>query len=860
MTPLALSVTLYLVTKSPVSLALALISPLVLLLTRALTKRTGAKKWLAENAVYRDTIADLLEQASAVHQRERNEWLRAHPEAFILGSLPAPSGIRLETGATSARARQLRRRIEINPVVPFGLDRQKTKDGPVYNALTISFGGVLARQIARRWHLVQSDGTDEEDAQTLQHLPGPQERDSRREDSNHAQTVLDRVDGTVMVRPERPLCLQLQPFRPQLAERERRQRLARAQLNEQLEQARARDTALPDPTDRSRLSAVLGVHNSGLPVVVELVAEGPHTLIAGTTGSGKSELLQTLVAALAERYSPKAVQFLLLDFKGGTAMQHLAKLPHCLEMLTDLEQEQVSRTVGGLSAELRRRERLLRAYEINDIAELQPETELSRLLIVVDEFATLITELPELHSVFTDIAARGRALGMHLVIATQRPAGVIRDALAANCALRFCLRVTDSAESHAVLGTHQAATFRVDELGACAHSVSGRVSPPWKVTRTLPERVAELVNRWSSAVPAATPWRGPLPKLLSVTEWNPREDGAPYLGLSDDPHNQSQERVAYIPYRDGPLLVLGGRGAGKTNLCELIASQWNSGDAQVTIGRHGTARTERIRFSDADPERAWDQLHALLEALDMPDADETARLWVFDDIDRAVQRLSPEHASAIVAMMSRALREVSSRDALVLTMNRIPAQFSSMLNGFGNRLFLRASTQEDHVLWGLTAKSYHRSAPAGRALYRDLPVQLALTQSVAKRSPVECLELPDLAVLAVMTSRPGMWQALGEQMIPDAVLINIGKDEPKVPEASRIIIVGDSEDWLLNASIMLQLRNQAGWIFDKCSTAEIKQVVRKATLPPPTIQPNTALFWNSEAGFRRVRLEHRRAP
>ena len=194
---------------------------------------------------------------------------------------------------------------------------------------------------------------------------------------------------------------------------------------------------------------------SGELCVIDLVTDGPHAVVAGVTGSGKSELLITWILALCASHSTEAVSFLLADFKGGTAFDALAGVPHVTGVLTDLDGSGARRAIESLRAEVRWREAELARVGARDV--LDPRVDVPRLVIVVDEFAALLGEHPELHAVFTDVAARGRALGMHLILGTQRPSGVVRESLLANCPLRISLRVTDPVDSRAVIGTDEAA-------------------------------------------------------------------------------------------------------------------------------------------------------------------------------------------------------------------------------------------------------------------------------------------------------------------------------------------------------------------------------------------------------------------
>ncbi|MBJ7452538.1 MAG: hypothetical protein JHC71_10695, partial [Blastococcus sp.] len=225
------------------------------------------------------------------------------------------------------------------------------------------------------------------------------------------------------------------------------------------------DVAAGGWTDaRDALRTTLGRSADG-PVAVDLCQDGPHALVAGTTGSGKSELLQSLIAGLALNHPPERCTFLLVDYKGGAAFAEAARLPHTVGMLTDLDGSTTARALRSLSAELSRREALLAAHGVADLAALPPTVALARLVIVVDEFATLAEELPGFVPGLIGIAQRGRSLGIHLVLATQRPGGVVSPEIRANCTLRICLRTTDEADSRDVLGTPAAAHLPVHRPG-----------------------------------------------------------------------------------------------------------------------------------------------------------------------------------------------------------------------------------------------------------------------------------------------------------------------------------------------------------------------------------------------------------
>ncbi|MFI9232013.1 MULTISPECIES: FtsK/SpoIIIE domain-containing protein [Streptomyces] len=231
---------------------------------------------------------------------------------------------------------------------------------------------------------------------------------------------------------------------------------------------------------------LLGTGYTG-PVTFDLVKDGPHGLIAGTTGAGKSELLQTLVASLAAVNRPDEMTFVLVDYKGGSAFAGCERLPHVLGMVTDLDSHLVERALTSLTAELTRRERILADAGAKDHTEYRAMRRrdpalapLPRLLLIIDEFATLARDVPEFVPGLVGIAQRGRSLGLHLLLATQRPAGVVTADIRANTNLRISLRVTDALDSQDVLEVNDAVSISSDTPGRALARVGHRSVLPFQ--------------------------------------------------------------------------------------------------------------------------------------------------------------------------------------------------------------------------------------------------------------------------------------------------------------------------------------------------------------------------------------------
>ncbi|WP_157803765.1 FtsK/SpoIIIE domain-containing protein [Luteimicrobium subarcticum] len=358
------------------------------------------------------------------------------------------------------------------------------------------------------------------------------------------------------------------------------------------------------------LRTVLGVGPGG-PVEVDLTTDGPHALVAGTTGSGKSELLQTLVLGLALRHSPQDVAVALVDFKGGASFGACADLPHVVGRVTDLDADEAARALAGLRTEVHRRERLLAAAGLTrlDTALDTDEGRLTRLVVVVDEFRALADDLPDLLPGLLRIAAQGRSLGIHLVLATQRPAGAVSADVRANVSLRVALRTSDPADSYDTLGVPDAALletvpgrailrrgaaapepFQAAHAGSAPGDDGVRRAPAWGAAPASgPDAAVPVAEALVAACRAAAagmprprrPWAPPLPHPLRAATL-PRDDheattarngpaagltagptAALALGLVDVVAEQRLDALRWDP-ASGPLVVAGPPRSGRT--------------------------------------------------------------------------------------------------------------------------------------------------------------------------------------------------------------------------------------------------------------------------------------------------------
>nr|WP_272902352.1 FtsK/SpoIIIE domain-containing protein [Brevibacterium daeguense] len=367
------------------------------------------------------------------------------------------------------------------------------------------------------------------------------------------------------------------------------------------------------------------------PFTLDLTRDGPHGLVAGTTGSGKSELLQTIIASLAVRNRPDEFNFVLIDYKGGAAFKDCNNLPHTVGMVSDLDGHLTTRALASLGAELRRREHMLARADAKDIEDFTAQRDagtnptderMPRLLIVIDEFAALVAELPDFVTGLVDIARRGRSLGVHLILATQRPNGVVSPEIKSNTNLRIALRVTDKTDSTDVIEAQDAAEIPKSLPGRAyarlGHSalipfqssrVGGRprgeaqlddielVELEWdSLARAKPvveekdedittlTDLANLVNALNTAAESGgissppSPWLPPLDDIITVDELYehvPRETVRTELklpiGMVDLPHQQSRTAQVWDLENDTNATFVSMARMGRSSILRVIA-------------------------------------------------------------------------------------------------------------------------------------------------------------------------------------------------------------------------------------------------------------------------------------------------
>ncbi|WP_426350414.1 type VII secretion protein EssC [Alloiococcus sp. CFN-8] len=389
------------------------------------------------------------------------------------------------------------------------------------------------------------------------------------------------------------------------------------------------------------MSAPIGVSKAGV-VSLDLhdKAHGPHGLVAGTTGAGKSEILQTYILSMATLYHPYEAAFVIIDFKGGGMVNQFRELPHLLGAITNIDGKAINRSLKSIKAELQKRQRLFAEADVNHIDRYirkyktgEAAVPLPHLIIIVDEFAELKAEQPEFMKELISAARIGRSLGVHLILATQKPSGQVNEQIWSNSRFKLCLKVQSKEDSNEVLksplaaeikepgraylqvgnneifelfqSAYSGASEKVDEVNVkeftiYSYNEAGKKVPVYvqKKKKNSEDNTTQLdaivryvmefceANRLSKLPDIC------LPALSEVIDYpemvRDRSAGGiqVQLGVYDDPENQYQG-IYSVDVESNNVMIIGSSQSGKTNLLQTIirsiASRYSPEEASIYI-------------------------------------------------------------------------------------------------------------------------------------------------------------------------------------------------------------------------------------------------------------------------------------
>lgn len=339
------------------------------------------------------------------------------------------------------------------------------------------------------------------------------------------------------------------------------------------------------------LSVPIGValHKKTVSLDLHESAHGPHGLVAGTTGSGKSELLQSFILSLALHFSPLEVGFLLIDFKGGGLANQFRGLPHLMGTITNIEDSAIDRSLSFIKAEQVRRQKIFSNLSVQKIDEYYKLLRMGRvkepiphLMIIVDEFAELKAEHPDFMKELISVSHIGRSLGIHLILATQKPAGQVSEQIWSNSQFKLCLKVATKEDSSEVLKVPDA--FNIKEPGRAYLQVGNNVvfelfqsaysgaETPNGYTQS--EEVIRVIRQYceEQRIPKMPPVCLPeLPSVLPFTENREinKKTAAIAVGVYDVPEEQRQSPYI-LSLANNNVMIVGSSQSGKTNMLALI--------------------------------------------------------------------------------------------------------------------------------------------------------------------------------------------------------------------------------------------------------------------------------------------------
>lgn len=332
---------------------------------------------------------------------------------------------------------------------------------------------------------------------------------------------------------------------------------------------------------------------------------GPHVLAAGMTGSGKSELLKTIVLSLSMEYSPEDINFILIDFKGGSTANSLAGIPHSAGCITNLSGGEIERAMLAVKDEIKERQIRLAdagASHIDDYIRMRESGAAARpmphLVIVIDEFAELKKEKPDLMAELITIAQTGRSLGIHLILATQRPQGNVDGNIRSNVRTDICLRVQDRRDSEDVLGRPDAAAISVPgrayiRMGEDEMFDEFQTALTGADENVIKSRLADAAAKEGMKVVKL--WLDPLEKEIKLDDVmdvlresqssDAKDKDAVYAvaGIADDPERRSRYPLALRIPESGNIAVVGMPSSGKTTLLHTLLASLRDTDTEISL-------------------------------------------------------------------------------------------------------------------------------------------------------------------------------------------------------------------------------------------------------------------------------------
>ncbi|NMD71576.1 type VII secretion protein EssC [Bacillus sp. DNRA2] len=545
-------------------------------------------------------------------------------------------------------------------------------------------------------------------------------------------------------------------------------------------------------------------------------AHGPHGLVAGTTGSGKSEIIQSYILSLAVNFHPHEVAFLLIDYKGGGMANLFKNLPHLLGTITNLDGAQSMRALASIKAELQKRQRLFGEYDVNHINQYQKlyksgeaNEPMPHLFLISDEFAELKSEQPEFMKELVSTARIGRSLGIHLILATQKPSGVVDDQIWSNSKFKLALKVQNSSDSMEILKTPDAAEITLpgrsylqvgnNEIYELFQSAwSGADYIPDKNDEDLQDTTIYAINELGqydilsddlsglsrkksiSKVPTELdavidyiqfytkennieelprPWLPPLPEQVYLNELNsinfnvewkgPKRPLVATIGLLDQPELQSQVPLTLDLSKEGHIAVYSSPGYGKSTFLQSLV---------MDLARQNNPEQLNVYLLDFGT-------NGLLPLSGLPHVADTIMVDEVEKMEKFLRRMAnllkerkqklSKHGMANISMYEQASDECIANIAIVID-NYEAVRESGFADGFET---LITQIAREGVSVGIyLVISAGRQNSLRMSLTSNIKTQIALflieqneARSIVGRTDIQSEELPGRGLVKLET-------------------------------------------------------------------------------------------------------------
>lgn len=559
------------------------------------------------------------------------------------------------------------------------------------------------------------------------------------------------------------------------------------------------------------MSVEVGSTRSGSGACIDLAA-GPHAIIAGASGSGKTEFMRRWIVELVRRFGVDELELVLIDFKGGSGFDEFTVLPQVLAHVTDLDDSEALRVLRLVHSELARRERLFRRKGVRSFEQLATgdgHAECARLAVVIDEYQLLVERNQGVTELVADIAARGRSLGVHLVISTQHPSRAVRDHIAANCGLRISGRLHDAAESQHLLGS--VAATALSGAGVMLVRDGDQVREMVFRAVSATEKDALIADRVRSKASVGVEVDGATRRFQSMPSGRSLagmgEFESAMFGIDDIEH---QEVRPFTLDKVSSMRVQGPSQSGRSTALARFAELARRSGATI-IDCNGSIANR------------WQLLEQATKSSEI-------QCVIIDDFDDVIAQLDPEYR-----------HEWLLRIRLLVTGDRHRVAISS-----------RAPTPVDELF----ASSLLLGSGEGRGMWRSQAVQVVWQQAQSEPRHVTIPSVTFASTTVVVTEQPARCISFAAQAGVEAVPASSSQFthlRDRLAASGRpLCLVATPMQWMRVGDQFVEEFGEVDMLFPDGRLSDLRSISRPHILPP-LLEPTEAWLVRPGEAPTRVR-------